>query len=335
MTNIPRARKVSLWALLPALATFACAAPREYNLDIVALTEGTYDNVVVTCDGGGARTGTIDPTRSFGVVGFTAKFPASLDVRWKGREGMLLGGTKQVPDGFRRQVEANRNRIYVLLDGNDWRFGYDAQDGQWGFMEIIGEASESREKRRRNYDLLVAAKMGDIPKAKDLIAKGADVNKRLMGAYMAPLGAGMASPEMTRLLLDAGAVPGIEVMWASRDGNLETLKVLVAHGGDVDFFEEGSGNHSPLIAAVDRGRLDIVKFLVEKGAKVNKPIYNNITPLYAAALARKVDIAAYLLSRGANPQTTISGMDFGPLQIAEQNRDEAMVALLRKALGKK
>ncbi|CAG8830153.1 22074_t:CDS:2, partial [Racocetra persica] len=52
--------------------------------------------------------------------------------------------------------------------------------------------------------------------------------------------------------------------------------------------------------ACDRGHLDVVKLLVEKGADINLLTTGNETPLHYACISEHLDCARYLYKNGAN-----------------------------------
>ncbi|MFP4385192.1 MAG: ankyrin repeat domain-containing protein [Spirochaetia bacterium] len=85
-------------------------------------------------------------------------------------------------------------------------------------------------------------------------------------------------------------------------GNLEKVKELVRKGLDMNMY-----NHqgvTPLMYAVDNGEIEIVRWLLEQGAKVDKrgnwdPAAPN--PLIIAAKENKTEIMELLFDYGADP----------------------------------
>lgn len=72
------------------------------------------------------------------------------------------------------------------------------------------------------------------------------------------------------------------LLLAARQGNFETVSVLLDKGADVNQVSEGSKT-SPLLIATMNGRFDLAKYLLERGADPNlasEPA--GVTPLYAA-----------------------------------------------------
>jgi hypothetical protein len=86
---------------------------------------------------------------------------------------------------------------------------------------------------------------------------------------------------------------------AARNGHLEIVKYLVEHGADID-KSDNSRDKTPLLAASFKGHFDIVKYLVEKGAKVNVQSINGFTPLHDAAYVGNFEVVKYLVEHGAD-----------------------------------
>lgn len=55
-----------------------------------------------------------------------------------------------------------------------------------------------------------------------------------------------------------------------------------------------------LLVAARMGKLDAVKFLVDKGTNVNPKTKGGSTPLMEAAMWGNLDVVKYLISKGAN-----------------------------------
>lgn len=86
---------------------------------------------------------------------------------------------------------------------------------------------------------------------------------------------------------------------------------------------------TPLCNAISKGELEFVKKIVEYGADVNEKS-NGMTPLMVAARYSQVEIVKFLLSKGANPKTR-SENGFTALKWAEASGNQEIVALLSNA----
>lgn len=89
---------------------------------------------------------------------------------------------------------------------------------------------------------------------------------------------------------------------AVSSGNIEIVKYLVSKGGKLeDICDDGSKPwNSLLYMAAEEGNLDLVNYLIEKGLDVN---YNegSFTALSGAVSNEHVDVVRTLLEHGANP----------------------------------
>lgn len=85
---------------------------------------------------------------------------------------------------------------------------------------------------------------------------------------------------------------------------LDTVKLLVEHGADCNratISAQGFQKCVPLVAAAWGGDLEIVKFLVDKGANVKSSVSRPLaTPLHAASWRGNVEIVEFLIDKGAD-----------------------------------
>jgi hypothetical protein len=87
-------------------------------------------------------------------------------------------------------------------------------------------------------------------------------------------------------------------MLASLEGHLEVVRWLLEKGADVNAAEENGW--TALMVASDNGHLPVVKLLVEKGADVNKAKNNGRTALIFASLWGYLPVVKWLLEKGAD-----------------------------------
>ena len=87
--------------------------------------------------------------------------------------------------------------------------------------------------------------------------------------------------------------------WAAYKGRLEVLKVLLEAGADPN-TADGNGN-CPLHWAATRGFKSTAQLLLDSGADIDKTDKRGQTPLYWAARIGHTDVVRMLLNAGADP----------------------------------
>ena len=91
-----------------------------------------------------------------------------------------------------------------------------------------------------------------------------------------------------------------EILSASLNGQLNIVQDFINSGIDCDLIDE-HGN-TPLSYSAISGHLEIVQYLVEKGANINLQNTDGITAfmLAFAAESEHFEIVRYLVEKGAN-----------------------------------
>ncbi len=92
---------------------------------------------------------------------------------------------------------------------------------------------------------------------------------------------------------------------AAEDGNLEQVKKFIAQGADVN-ASEGDKPWTPLLAAACAGQTQVVKLLLENGAKVDAVDANRFTPLLYAMWCDDEEAVRLLISHGADVNRRVS-----------------------------
>ena len=86
---------------------------------------------------------------------------------------------------------------------------------------------------------------------------------------------------------------------AGNGANVEVLKYLVSRGADVNAKSDGGA--SPLHwAATHNTNVEVLKYLVSQGADIGVKTEDGISPLHSAAYNSNVEIMKYLASQGAD-----------------------------------
>lgn len=83
-------------------------------------------------------------------------------------------------------------------------------------------------------------------------------------------------------------------------GHLEIVQYLVNHGADVNKTSSNSFHVAPIHSATAISNYEITAFLLEHGADVNAKQQSGVTPLHSAAHNGKLNIARLLLDHGAD-----------------------------------
>ena len=138
-------------------------------------------------------------------------------------------------------------------------------------------------------------------------------------------------------LLDAGANPFLGnrnspnvVAVAVARSDSETMKFLIDYIANI-FTRCCEVSYFPVVHAVDRGDLEMVKCLLQNGADVNEstPLQNTALQVAAAQSACDLKIIDYLLTQGAD--VNAKGGGFGNvLQAAIAQDNKAAVQLLQE-----
>jgi uncharacterized protein len=169
--------------------------------------------------------------------------------------------------------------------------------------------------------LMVAARSGKAEAAQLLVAKGANPNLHGSRGQTALMwAASQKHPEVTKILLAHKADVHLksdvwsQVMAVPPHGNLE-LNKSIPHGGD-----------TALMFAARSGDLESAKLLVAAGANVNDADAWGVSATVLAAHSNFGDVAKYLLDKGADPNRMEAG--FSALHVAVMHRNTDLVGVL-------
>jgi ankyrin repeat protein len=113
---------------------------------------------------------------------------------------------------------------------------------------------------------------------------------------------------------------------AAEKGYLDVVKQLLEKGAAIETRSEFG--YTPLFIAAESGQFEVVKWLLEKGAAVDAKDTDGATPLWVAAYAGHLNVLTLLLDKGADPNANARGQT--ALRIAEGKGRTDMAEVLRK-----
>jgi ankyrin repeat protein len=189
--------------------------------------------------------------------------------------------------------------------------------------------------------LIVAAAFDNVPLARLLLEKGAKVQYPgkyifAIGSF-GPMHAAR-SGAMVKLLLEHNADPDLmdpnerrPLHWYAIRDNIETMRAILQHGANAN---PSLGFEKPLHEAARRN-LETVKLLVEHGANVKKRDCFENTPLHLAAKTGKIDVVKFLVERWPEGKEALNhdgeiplfGLTFGQHLLSDPEKAE-IIALL-------
>jgi ankyrin repeat protein len=91
-------------------------------------------------------------------------------------------------------------------------------------------------------------------------------------------------------------------------------------------------DRSPLNVAISKGDIETVKKFIEYGANINK-VFDGMSPLMAAARYNQVEIMKFLVSKGAQLDTE-NEKGYTALKYAEVSKAKEAIAFLKTILKK-
>ena len=120
------------------------------------------------------------------------------------------------------------------------------------------------------------------------------------------------------------------------EGKLEIVKYLISKGANVNARFQKFNNTTILMFASGAGNLEIVQYLIIKGSDINARDNNGKTALMEASLEGNLEIVKYLVSQGAyiNAISTKDLYSMTALDFAEIAENYNIAEFLRKARAK-
>ena len=165
--------------------------------------------------------------------------------------------------------------------------------------------------------LMTAARTGKVAAVKSLVAHGAQINvkEKLRGQTALMWAVSQRHPEVAKTLIEAGADIQARskvrpsVLNVGGDGNNS-----LTSSNPPDPIDVEQGGYTPLLFAAMQGDLESARLLVAAGADVNDTSPFGTSALVVAAHSGQGAVGRFLLEKGANPNAAAAG--YAPLHAA-------------------
>ncbi len=207
--------------------------------------------------------------------------------------------------------------------------------------ELIGKGADVNCRGEYGYTpLLMAVRYDRLEIAETMIAKGAEINvdtdldwqQKEWGFTPLLWAVNNSYVDMAALLLGSGASVGrqgrgrdVPLLIAARKDSLPLVEMLIARGAKVDESDE-MGDETALRDAVAGGDLDMVDFLIRKGADITRRNQGGGCLLSAAVGRGHFSAVRYLCEKGL-PVNSADGRGVTPIFSALDSRVESRYIL--------
>ena len=253
---------------------------------------------------------------------------AGAKVAASNREGVTpvqLAAMNGSPQMLRRLLAAGADPNAPLTPYGDTALMMAARTGKTDAIRVLlesGANANTREKWGGTTPLMWAVAEGHADAVKVLVDAGADVSAR--SNFVGPAngrgfeGRTPAAPRPDQKIEEFASGWMTPLMFAAREGDLDSAKLLVAAGADVNAIA-GDGKDA-LGLAIFNGNYELASFLVDSKSNVNQADTQGFTPLFWAVDRRNMETAPNfpwmvtadplplirkLLDAGANPNALV------------------------------
>ena len=223
----------------------------------------------------------------------------------------LLAGCAQIPTGT-----SDSERLHNAIAIDDAGFVQDAvKSGRLGVNQQL-PAPGFKEGAPL---ILISARYASLKTLRYLIAAGANLNARA------------ATGETALMMASYFSLDDSQRSSASSERYERAVRMLVEAGASL---ENAPHHYTPLAYAAYQGNDRIVRYLIERGARVDGDAADGVvyvnTPLMMAAIQGHIDTALWLLRAGANPRVRIY-LGNTAAELAQKNNHGNLIVALRCA----
>ena len=186
---------------------------------------------------------------------------------------------------------------------------------RWNLLEVIDPliragANVNATNRYNITPLALACTNGSALVVAKLLQAGADPNASPNGESPLMVAARTGDLETVKVLLAHGAATNAvesergqtALMWAAAEAHPAVVKLLIEQGADVQ--ARAKGGFTPVLFGVRKGDKESVAALINAGASPNEKAADGSPLSFVAILNAHYELAAVLLDHGADPDAT-------------------------------
>ena len=127
----------------------------------------------------------------------------------------------------------------------------------------------------------------------------------------------------------SGDYPWTSLHHCCRSGNVATAKSLLAHGADIENLVPADVCATPFLRAVFNNKIDLIEYLLSRGANIAPEGFNGYTALHICAWKNHPKICTFLLNRGGIDIDARDNVGMTPLlRAANLGNSEAVAQIL-------
>jgi ankyrin repeat protein len=197
------------------------------------------------------------------------------------------------------------------------------------FLVLLTKIWAGGETETPNHRLITAAYAGNLSEVRSALGAGANINARDSSGYTPLMYASRGHLEVVKYLVERGAnlylkgnngvsalgiasgaigeylsnVNNNNLYTAAQAGNLSGVRTALEFWANIN-YRSGQYSITPLMQASGNGYLEIVKYLVEKGASLNLFSNEGTTALMFAGNQGHLEVVKYLVEKGADITAT-------------------------------